>query len=157
MAAKRKRFVAASLAAVAVGMGAVEGAGAAPPKRPEVIEMAVRNDQYTAVDLGPAGPSLGDMDVYSGTAVKDGRTVGRGGGHCQVIHLKGEETTSQCLITMEVERGSLTMQSLWTRGAGASLDMAITGGTGVYRDARGIARFWDIATPDERVRLEILR
>ncbi|WP_435845803.1 allene oxide cyclase barrel-like domain-containing protein [Streptomyces exfoliatus] len=64
--------------------------------------------------------------------------------------------TSQCLITMEVEQGSLTMHSLWTKGA-ASLDMAITGGTGVYRNARGIARFWDIATPDERVRLEILR
>ncbi|MEU7297661.1 hypothetical protein AB0A76_31430 [Streptomyces exfoliatus] len=57
---------------------------------------------------------------------------------------------------MEVEQGSLTMHSLWTKGA-ASLDMAITGGTGVYRNARGIARFWDIATPDERVRLEILR
>ncbi|MGA5063919.1 hypothetical protein ACPB9E_09095 [Streptomyces exfoliatus] len=42
-------------------------------------------------------------------------------------------------------------------GGAASLDMAITGGTGVYRNARGIARFWGIATPDERVRLEILR
>lgn len=96
------------------------------------------------------------MDVYSGTAIKDGHNVGRGGGSCQVIHVKGEELTSQCLITMEVEQGSLTMQSLWTKGA-ASLDMAITGGTGAYRNARGIARFWDIATPNERVRLEILR
>ncbi|MFH9956103.1 hypothetical protein ACH4OX_18080 [Streptomyces roseolus] len=157
MATKRKRFAAASLAAVAVGMWAVEGAGAEPPRKPEVIELAVRNDQYTAVDLGPAGPSMGDMDVYSGTAVEDGRNVGRGGGHCQVIHLEGGAPTSQCLITMEVERGSLTMQSLWTRGAGSSLDMAITGGTGAYRNARGTARFWDIATPAERVRLEILR
>nr|WP_051874948.1 hypothetical protein [Streptomyces exfoliatus] len=96
------------------------------------------------------------MDVYSGAAVKDGRSVGRGGGHCQVIRLKGEELTSQCLITMEVEQGSLTMQSLGTKGA-ASRDMAITGVTDVYRNARGIARFWDIAMPDERVRLEILR
>ncbi|MFJ5711623.1 hypothetical protein [Streptomyces sp. NPDC093105] len=156
MFTKRKRFAAASLAAVAVGLWAVEGAGAQTPKKPEVIEVAVRNDQYTAVDLGPAGPSLGDMDVYSGTAVKDGRSIGRGGGHCQVIHLKGEEATSQCLITMEVEQGSLTMQSLWTKGT-ASLDMAVTGGTGVYRNARGVARFWDIATPDERARIEILR
>ncbi|WP_225802922.1 dirigent protein [Streptomyces sp. NK15101] len=151
-------FVAASLAAVAVGVWAVDSAHAGTPEkgRVEVLELEVRNDQYTASDLGPAGPSLGDMDVYSGTALKDGHSVGRGGGSCQVIHPKGEELTSQCLITMEVEQGSLTMQSLWTRGA-ASLDMAITGGTGVYRGARGIARFWDIATPDERVRLEILR
>ncbi|MEU6881470.1 hypothetical protein [Streptomyces sp. NPDC046712] len=152
------RFAAASLAAVAVGVWAVDSAHAGTPKtgRVEVLELKVQNDQYTAADLGPAGPSLGDMDVYSGTAIKDGHNVGRGGGSCQVIHVKGEELTSQCLITMEVEQGSLTMQSLWTKGA-ASLDMAITGGTGAYRNARGIARFWDIATPNERVRLEILR
>ncbi|MFD8009494.1 hypothetical protein [Streptomyces sp. NPDC058955] len=156
MATKGTRLAALSLAAVAAGMWAVEGAAAGTTKKPEVIELKVRNEQYTAVDLGPAGPSLGDMDVYSGTAVEDGRSVGRGGGHCQVVHTKGERTTSQCLITMEVEEGSLTMQSLWTKGA-VSLDMAVTGGTGVYRDARGIARFWDIATPDERVRIEILR
>lgn len=156
MAPKGMKFAAVSLAAVAAGMWAVEGATVGTPKKPEVIELEVQNDQYTAADLGPAGPSLGDMDVYSGTAVKDGQSVGRGGGHCQVIAMKGGAVTSQCLITMEVEQGSLTMQSLWTKGA-ASLDMAITGGTGLYRNARGVARFWDIATPDERVRLEILR
>ncbi|MFF5971076.1 hypothetical protein ACFY7C_06055 [Streptomyces sp. NPDC012769] len=152
------RFAAASLAVVAVGFGAVGSANAGVPEkgRVEVLELKVQNDQYTAVDLGPAGPSLGDMDVYSGTAIKDGRSVGRGGGTCQVIHLKGEELTSQCVITMEVAQGSVTMQSLWTKGT-ASLDMAVTGGTGIYRNARGIARFWDIATPNERARLEIQR
>ncbi|WP_031068166.1 allene oxide cyclase barrel-like domain-containing protein [Streptomyces sp. NRRL S-118] len=152
------RFAAASLAAITAGVWAVDSATAGTPEkgRVEVLELKVRNDQYTAADLGPAGPSLGDMDVYSGTALKEGNSVGRGGGSCQVIHMKGDDITSQCLITMEVEQGSLTMQSLWTKGT-ASLDMAITGGTGAYRSARGIARFWDIATPNERVRLEILR
>ncbi|MFJ8649409.1 hypothetical protein ACIRNI_25215 [Streptomyces sp. NPDC093546] len=154
-----KRFAAASLAAAAFGVWAVDGAHAGTPEkgRAEVLELKVRNDQYTAVDLGPAGPSLGDMDVYSGTAVKDGRDVGRGGGTCQVVQVKDAELTSQCLITMQVARGSLTMQSLWTKGEQGPLDMAITGGTGVYSNARGIARFWDIATPNERARLEILR
>ncbi|MFF9868342.1 hypothetical protein ACF1G0_23585 [Streptomyces sp. NPDC013953] len=152
------RFAAASLAAITAGVWAVDSATAGTPEkgRVEVLELKVRNDQYTAADLGPAGPSLGDMDVYSGAALKEGNSVGRGGGSCQVIHMKGDDITSQCLITMEAEQGSLTMQSLWTRGT-ASLDMAITGGTGAYRSARGIARFWDIATPNERVRLEILR
>ncbi|MEU7297660.1 hypothetical protein AB0A76_31425 [Streptomyces exfoliatus] len=91
MATKGLRFAAASLAAVAAGAWAVEGegVGAETPKQLEVIELKVQNDQYTAADLGPVGPSLGDMDVHSGTAVKDGHSVGRGGGHCQVIHLKG--------------------------------------------------------------------
>ncbi|MGW3372557.1 allene oxide cyclase barrel-like domain-containing protein [Streptomyces hydrogenans] len=152
------KVAAASLAAVAVGALAADGAEAGPPARGrvEVLELRVRNDQYTSVDHGPAGPSLGDMDVYSGTGVEDGRDVGRGGGTCQVIHVRGAAVTAQCVITMEVARGSLTMQSLWTKGA-SPLDMAITGGTGAYAGARGVARFQDIATPDERVRLEILR
>ncbi|MFF9342585.1 MULTISPECIES: hypothetical protein [unclassified Streptomyces] len=153
------KFAAASLAAVAVGALAADGAQAGDPPRKgrvEVIELTVRNDQYTSVDHGPAGPSLGDTDLYSGTGVEDGRDVGRGGGTCQVIHVRGAAVTSQCVITMEVARGSLTMQSLWTKGA-SPLDMAITGGTGAYAGARGVARFHDIATPDERVRLEILR
>ena len=95
------------------------------------------------------------MDVYSGNAIKDGRKVGRGGGSCQVIHVDGENITMQCLITMQLERGSVTMQSLWVRGA-SPLDMAVTGGTGTYRNARGTVRFWDIATPSERVRAEII-
>jgi hypothetical protein len=61
----------------------------------------------------------------------------------------------QCLLTMKLERGSVTMQSLWVRGT-SPLDMAITGGTGAYRNARGTVRFWDIATPNERVRAEII-
>ncbi|WP_436943850.1 allene oxide cyclase barrel-like domain-containing protein [Streptomyces sp. SudanB25_2051] len=155
--ARLMRFGAGALAAVAVGVWAVGSANAGPAKgRVEILELKVQNDQYTAADLGPAGPSLGDMDVYSGTAVKDGRSVGRGGGSCQVVHMKGDEVTSQCVITMEVAEGSVTMQSLWTKGA-PTLDMAVTGGTGAYRNARGIARFWDIATPNERARLEITR
>ncbi|MFF0747960.1 hypothetical protein [Streptomyces sp. NPDC004267] len=154
------RVLAASMATAAIGFAAVGNADADAPRqrdRVEILELKVRNDQYTAVDLGPAGPSLGDMDVYSGTAIKDGRGVGRGGGQCQVIALSGAETTSQCVLTMEVESGSLTMQSLWTKGGTAPLDMAITGGTGAYAGARGIVRFWDIGTADERARAEILR
>ncbi|MFD8081412.1 hypothetical protein ACFV4F_06895 [Kitasatospora sp. NPDC059722] len=134
-------------------------ADAGTPRRGgvEVLELTVRNDQYQAVDLGPAGPSLGDMDVYSGTIVKDGRSVGRGGGSCQVVQLDGGVVTAQCVITLEVEGGSLTLQSLWTKRSSAPLDMAVTGGTGSYATARGTVRFWNIGTPAERARAEIQR
>ncbi|MDX3568543.1 allene oxide cyclase barrel-like domain-containing protein [Streptomyces sp. ID05-47C] len=147
-----------SLVTALVGVFAVNSADADTPERRqvEVLELKVQNDQYAYTDLDPKGPSLGDAHVYSGTAIKDGRSVGRGGGSCQVIHIKGDELTTQCLITMELKRGSLTMQSLWVSGT-SSLDMAITGGTGDFREARGTVRYWDIATPKERVRAEILR
>ena len=152
------RFFAISLITALVGVTAVNSADADTPegRQVEVLELEVQNDQYAFTDLDPKGPSLGDTYVYSGTAIGDGRSVGRGGGSCQVIHIDGEELTTQCLITMELKRGSLTMQSLWGSGT-SSLDMAITGGTGDFSSARGIVRYWDIATPKERMRAEILR
>jgi hypothetical protein len=154
----KRRFVAVLLITAAVG-----GCGAARSEadsqaggQVEVLELEVENNQYAALDLDRAGVSVGDMDVYSGTAIRDGRKVGHGGGSCQVIHVDGDNVSMQCLITMELGHGSVTMQSLWVRGA-SPLDMAITGGTGAYRNARGTVRFWDIATPNERVRAEIIR
>ncbi|WP_407547515.1 hypothetical protein QOM21_00650 [Streptomyces sp. Pv4-95] len=152
------RLLAVSLATAVVGACAVAGAGADTPERGqvEVLELKIRNEQHAATDLGPEGPSLSDMSVYSGAAIQDGRRVGRGGGSCQVIHVGADELTTQCLITIELERGSLTMQSL-SRSGVISLDMAITGGTGDFSKARGTARYWDIATPKERLRVEIQR
>ncbi|MEU7530579.1 hypothetical protein AB0A74_32960 [Saccharothrix sp. NPDC042600] len=147
---------AALVVLTAAGCGVAQGVPEAPAReRVEVLELGVRNDQYQALDFGAPGVSLGDMDVYSGQAVKDGREVGYGGGSCQVISVAGEEVTMQCVITMDLENGSVTMRSQWTRGA-SPLDMAITGGTGTYRKARGTVRFWDIGTPDERARAEII-
>ncbi|MCP9622163.1 hypothetical protein FOH10_32445 [Nocardia otitidiscaviarum] len=151
-------FAAVPLVAIAVS-GCDTATGEADPPadaQVEVLELGVENDQYASLDLGQPGVSVGDMDVYFGNAIQDGRRVGRGGGSCQVIHVDGENVTMQCTITMEIADGSVTMQSLWVRGA-SPLDMAITGGTGTYREARGTVRFWDIGTPNERARAEIIR
>jgi hypothetical protein len=155
------RLVVVSLIAAALGgcgtdRSEAENQAANPPEaQVEVLEAKAVTDQYAAPDLDPAGPSLGDMYVYSGKAMKDGREVGHGGGSCQFTHVDGEKITTQCVITMELERGSLTVQALWVYGT-SPLDMAITGGTGDYRNARGSVRFWDIATPNERMRAEII-
>jgi hypothetical protein len=151
------RFVAVSLiTAVVSGCGAdTSEAETQTGDQVEVLELKVENDQYAALDLDQAGVSVGDMDVYSGNAIKDDRKVGHGGGSCQITHIDGANITMQCLLTMKLEHGSVTMQSLWVRGT-SPLDMAITGGTGAYRNARGTVRFWDIATPNERVRAEII-
>ncbi|MEU4344024.1 hypothetical protein AB0H00_22640 [Nocardia sp. NPDC023852] len=151
-------IVVMSLLTTAVsGCGADDGEAQTPASgQAEILEVKVENDQYAAPDLDRAGMSVGDMDVFSGNAIKDGRKVGHGGGSCQVIHVDGEKITAQCLLTMELEHGSVTMQALWVRGS-SPLTMAITGGTDAYRDARGTVRFWDIGTPNERVRAEIIR
>lgn len=155
----RKSFVVvvagALLAGGALSAYGAETSTASRPAPTEILELAVENDQYAAPDLPPAGASLGDLYVYSGWLLKDGRRVGQGGGSCQIVHLDGTKITTQCVLTARLEQGSLTAQSLWVTGE-SPLDMAITGGTGAYRDAQGTVRVWDIATPDERMRAEII-
>ncbi|MGW0903105.1 allene oxide cyclase barrel-like domain-containing protein [Streptomyces sp. NPDC002853] len=152
-----KPFAALSLAAVAIGVSTVGGAhaDALDKSRVEVIELQLKDLEYESVDVGEAGPSLGDMSVYCATAVENGRVVGRGAGTSQVVYVRGGKVTSQAVITIELERGAVTMQSLQPKEA-SSLDMAITGGTGAFKDARGSVRYWDINTPQERLRAEIL-
>ncbi|WP_436771347.1 hypothetical protein, partial [Yinghuangia sp. YIM S09857] len=125
------KIAALSLATASVGVFAVGSADAGTPKkdRVETFELQLKDLEYNPIDLGPAGPSLGDMSAYCATAVENGRTVGYGAGTAQVVHVEGGKVTSQAVITLELERGSLTMQSLRTNEA-SSLDMAITGGTG---------------------------
>ncbi|GAB3900221.1 hypothetical protein GCM10029964_087260 [Kibdelosporangium lantanae] len=153
-----KTVVVAAVGALLAGGGlsayAAQTGSPSRPEHPEILELAVENDQYAAPDLPPAGTTVGDLYVYSGWLRKDGRRVGQGGGSCQIIQVDGAKITTQCLLTARLDQGSLTMQSLWVTGE-SPLDMAITGGTGAYRDAQGTVRVWDIATPNERMRAEI--
>ncbi|PXX58678.1 hypothetical protein DFR70_11313 [Nocardia tenerifensis] len=149
----------AATGALLVGSGLSacgEDAGAAsmPDDRIEILELAVENDQFGAPDLAPAGASVGDVSAYTGWLTKDGRRVGQGGGSCQNVRVDGAEITKQCVITVRLEQGSLTMQALGQLDE-SPLDMAITGGTSDYRGAQGIVRYWDIAKPTERLRAEI--
>ncbi|TQM30633.1 allene oxide cyclase barrel-like domain-containing protein [Nocardia bhagyanarayanae] len=137
---------------VACGADTTETDG--PKQRVEIIEAAALTDQLAGADLDKPGASLGDLTVYSGGIHQDGRQIGHGGGACQNVHIEGDAITMQCVLTAQLERGSLTMQAVWVQGT-SPLDLAITGGTGAYRNATGIARFWEIGTPNERMRAEI--
>lgn len=125
-----------------------------PVPRVEIIEAAALTDQLATPDVGEPGPSIGDSTVFSGGIRQDDREIGHGGGACQNVHIEGDRITMQCVLTAQLERGSLAMQAVWVQGA-SPLDMAITGGTGAYRGATGIARFWEIGTPNERMRAEV--
>ncbi|RDI64159.1 allene oxide cyclase barrel-like domain-containing protein [Nocardia pseudobrasiliensis] len=145
----------ALLAGVGLSACGTQTSAASPSQQTEILELAVENsDQYAISDLPPTGTSVGDLSVYSSWLLEDGRRIGQGGGSCQVIQVDGAKVTNQCVLTARLEQGTLTLQSLYVTGE-SPLDMAITGGTGAYQDAQGIARFWDIGTPQERMRAEI--
>ncbi|MFE0648796.1 hypothetical protein ACFVZH_09445 [Streptomyces sp. NPDC059534] len=98
-------------------------------------------------------PKVGDSftfadDLYK---TKGGSKVGRDGVTCSVVRVSGTQADLNCVGTFVLNGGpggQLTAQALTTfdtsAEAPAAFDVAITGGTGDFKDARGYVR----TTPD---------
>lgn len=104
-------------------------------------------------DEGPgAAPQVGDSFAFADelSRTKGGETVGRDGVSCTVTRT-GEPMDVLCVGTFVIKGGpggQLTGQNLLTVDpsdeAPAAFDIAVTGGTGDFKDARGYIR----STPD---------
>ena len=103
-----------------------------------VTEIAV---QQADIDLGEPGDSLGDQFVFSGDLFRHGQKVGIDGGVCTIVRLEPMvSATSQCVATAELQKGQITVQGLLTfdeETEGEPSQLAITGGTGKYKEAQG--------------------
>lgn len=87
------------------------------------------------LDLGAEGPTAGDEQILHDTLVNShGRVVGHDGGVCVFTDLNAPET--HCVVTFSLPKGQITTQFLNTPPPNKVA--AITGGTGAYRDARGV-------------------
>lgn len=91
--------------------------------------------QDTFLDLGAPGPSQGDEFIlHELVFTPDGRTqVGHDGGMCVIFDVAMPE--SNCTVTYSLPRGEITVQFL--NSPPATKIFAVTGGTGIYRNARG--------------------
>jgi hypothetical protein len=133
-------------AAVAGGVLAAGGSASAPPA-PDgpsgTLVLIEKETQARSEDVGRAGESLGDWDVFSGQLRKDGELVGTSGGQCLFVHIhrKDGEITAisfQCTATLRLTGGQVTLQGMNKFGpAGGIFRGAITGGTGDYESAGG--------------------
>ncbi|MEV4424752.1 dirigent protein [Streptomyces sp. R-07] len=105
-----------------------------------------------ADESGPP-PKVGDVftiadDLYK---TKGGEKVGRDGATCAVVRVSGDQADVNCVGTFVLNGGpggQLTAQALTTfdttNETPAAYDVAVTGGTGDFKDARGYIR----TTPD---------
>jgi allene oxide cyclase len=122
---------AVSLTAALAGLAALPaGAQAAPPSH-SFIELT----KVDAVDVGPAGDSLGDMQVFTFT-VRD-RAGGRrtGGGHGYGVRVE-VGVARDCLANWSLPGGRIVLQ--WESHDGErAARAAIVGGTGRYRHQTG--------------------
>jgi hypothetical protein len=95
----------------------------------------------TDIDLGAPGFSAGNQQVFRDPLYQNGHRVGYAAGVGQVVALTSTTLTAQVVTTATLPTGTLTYQFAFTEiladGPPTVVHLAITGGTGTYRDARG--------------------
>ena len=129
----------AAWAALCLGPGV-----AAADARGKTLELGLTRIQSEWLDIGVAGPSLGDEFVFIETLHRKGRDVGTSGGMCMVVGAKSpyEVMTYQCVATLRLADGQIGLQGLLDATGPddpREFTLAITGGTGAYRRASGDA------------------
>jgi hypothetical protein len=109
----------------------------------ETIHLLSTNARNTDLDLGEEGLSAGDKQVGIDDLYQNGKRVGHDGVDAQIVHATTRTITVQLLVTLSLPKGDITLQGLFTENLAAGpkpFVLAITGGTGAYRTARGQAR-----------------
>lgn len=91
--------------------------------------------EVSQIDLGATGASLGDEIVFTGKLLQGDHEVGHQGAVCTTVSLQRQE--AQCVATYSFGGGQITAQSLVILGSPDAYDVAVTGGTGRYRNAAG--------------------
>jgi len=132
---KRLLILAGLVAAVGLTIAVVTGgASTTPGQTIHVIEHAHTD---TLADVDPPGDSTGDVLTFHNPVFNaaDSQQVGRDQGYC--IRIKASSRGSwECNWTTFLENGHITVEGPFFDTRDSKL--AITGGTGAYRDARGV-------------------
>jgi allene oxide cyclase len=127
------------IAMVVAATGAASGSGGhgrghdhGKGKTIRVVERATSTD--TSVDLGARGDSIGDLLAFGNELFDEGNQikVGTDQGSC-VRTVPGQ--AYECTWTNSLAKGQITVQGPFLDSGDSVL--AITGGTGAYRKARG--------------------
>jgi len=131
---------------VALGAAAILGATLAVPASAGEDGLTIRylstNSNNTDIDLGPPGFSVGNMQVFTNDAVRNGKKIGYEAGECQIVLLTDTRLAAHCVVTLVLADGELTAQGVFQENLAEGpkgVRWAITGGTGRYRGAAGEA------------------
>jgi allene oxide cyclase len=123
---------ASALTAAAVAMGSGSG-GLTQSTRVHVIEHPV-TDQV--IDIGATGDSPGDQLPFANPIFNadNSKRVGSDQGNC--VRASTVQGRWECMWTTFLPKGQITVEGPF-RDQFATTALAITGGTGAYRNARG--------------------
>jgi hypothetical protein len=164
MRKRRARCLSAAVCLAAVLGGAPlasaatsTGGGPHDPSGTEILHVVARQTQSASLHLGTGtkGPSLGDEFVYAEDLYIHGKKVGEHGVVCSYIHINPDAL--QCLGTFALPQGQITGQALLKLPATATVNIAITGGTGAYSTARGFVHTVPAGTTERQLTFHIIR
>ena len=146
----RIKLAVAVLAASILALGGVTLAsansnGASDNNGAHAMKLFALTVQIDFIDLGAKGFSLGDEQVFSDDLLdtKGGTKLGVDGGVCTVVRVtdvKLGSGSAQCAVTLSLANGQIAVQGLVTFVGNETpppFDLAITGGTGAFKEARG--------------------
>ena len=135
--------IAAVLLAIALTALATASGRSSDDRGVEVLKLHFKNVSATEADLGEPGFGQGDRFTLLDALYDDGKAVGELGVDCVAVDLDGRTgLTAQCLATATLPGGQIATQGLisFTDQEVQRFSLAVTGGTGDYRTARGEVR-----------------
>jgi len=154
-----RKLMVGVLAVVLVATGAsmaVAGGGDDGDDDGQVIRLVDRIASEAELDLGETGFGPGDRFVFAGDLYKGDEKVGEDGGECTIVRLEGEVATGNCVATLSLPGGQITVQGLVAfADEQEPFKVAVTGGTGRYRDADGEMRIETISDTEDRFTIEL--
>jgi hypothetical protein len=126
-----------AVSASASGTAVSPSAGTASnPLRIDILTKATAINNF--VDIGPAGPSTGDLYVFSEDvffASDPATKIGRADGRCTLID--PSSARFGCTIITSLPKGDITTEGTLINVPGSTSTGAVTGGTTDFRNARG--------------------
>ena len=139
----RKRTVLSGATAVVVAFTCftIRPADSAPGRTLRLYEL---DSQQAMVDVGDKGDSPGDLFVYSGDLFnrKGGTKVGRFAGQCETMSTGPVHAETICTTYFNLAGGKIIGEGFFNSAdlfSGKTVTYPITGGTGIYRNAHGVA------------------
>ncbi|MGR7025489.1 hypothetical protein [Geodermatophilus sp. URMC 62] len=125
--------VASALLVSGAVAGADPGGGGDGDVREVVLEFHVVTSPFSYTDLGEPGPSAADVIVFSDRLQRNGADVGHEVGSCVVVDPSG---LSNCTAVATLD-GEGTVAYAFENAPPPEKTLAVTGGSGDYRTARG--------------------
>ena len=118
--------------ALLVGVFTLTGAQALD--RPGTIRITDSELRHAHVDAGPAGKSIGDLDVYTVLLYNKrirAKAIGRATMTCIAVGATGQS----CTATYFLPKGAIVTQGVIT--SRLIYELAVVGGTGLYSNVQG--------------------